>query len=88
MQIPVTIPHGLSNQSINIITDQIKMYAQFLFSRVEQVEKQDVMVVPKQEVKHMSRQEARQYLDSLSIRGVNVPADINGMRDIVNTKYL
>lgn len=64
------------------------MYAQFLFSRVEQGEMQDVKGVSKQEAKRMTTQEARQYLDSLSIKCVNVPADINGMRDIVNSKYL
>ncbi len=80
MQIPVTIPQGMSNQSINKITEQITQYAQFLFSRFNNAEKEDS--------KKMTREEARQYLDSLSIKGVNVPADFNGMKDMCNPKYL
>lgn len=51
-------------------------------------EMQEVKGTSKQEVKRMTTQEARQYLDSLSINCVNVPSDMNGMRDIVNSKYL
>lgn len=80
MQIPVTIPHGMSTQSISRITEQIAMYAEFLFSRAQKAEKP--------EARNMTREEARQYLDSLSIKCANVPADVNGMRDICNPKYL
>lgn len=80
IQIPVTIPQGMSSRRISEITEQVATYAQFLFSRVKTVDKQ--------EAKLMTQQEAHLYLDSLSIKDANVPADINGMRDICNTKYL
>lgn len=80
MQIPVTIPLGMSSNRISKITEQVAMYAQFLFSMVTTAEE----LKPKR----MTRQEARKYLDALSVKDADVPADINGMRDICNPKYL
>lgn len=80
LQIPVTIPQGMSRTNVDKITEQLTLYAQFLFSHV-----QHSRMEPSSS---MSLAEAQRYLDSLSIKGANVPDNINGIKDIVNTKYL
>lgn len=80
LQIPVTIPQGVSSTNINKITEQLAIYAQFLLSHVQNAKEEQTT--------SMSLDEAQRYLDSLSIKGEGVPKDVNGMRDIVNTKYM
>lgn len=71
LQIPVTIPQGMSRTNIKKITEQLTMYAQFLFSRIQD---------PKMETSSsMSLDEAQHYLDSLSIKDANVPENVNGI---------
>lgn len=76
IQIPVAVPQGMSRKSIDKITEQLTMYAQFLFSHVRERD------IPSKE---MTLQEAQQYLDTLTAKDVNVPADVNGMKDIINS---
>lgn len=38
--------------------------------------------------KSMSMEEALKYLDSISVHNINVPSDVNGMRDLCNPKYM
>lgn len=80
LHIPVTIPQGMSRTNVDKITEQLTMYAQFLLSHVQysKVEASSLM----------SLAEAQSYLDSLSIKDANIPDNVNGIKDIVNTKYL
>ena len=80
LQIPVTIPQGMSRTNVDKITEQLTMYAQFLLSHV-QYSKMEAS-------SSMSFAEAQRYLDSLSIKDANIPDNVNGIKDIVNTKYL
>lgn len=80
LQIPVTIPQGVSSTNINKITEQLTMYAQFLLSHVKYSNMEASS--------SMSLAEAQRYLDSLSIKDANIPDNVNGIKDIVNTKYL
>lgn len=80
LQIPVTIPQGMSQTNVKKITEQLTIYAQFLFSRIQNTKVEQST--------SMSLDEAQHYLDSLSIKGANVPENVNGIKDIVNTKYL
>ena len=80
LQIPITIPQGISRTNIKKITEQLTMYAQFLISHVQDSKMETSS--------SMSLDEAQHYLDSLSIKDANVPEDVNGIKDIVNAKYL
>ena len=40
LQIPVTIPQGISNSVIKNLTEQVTMYAQLLFSQASKTEKE------------------------------------------------
>ena len=68
LQIPLSIPKGVTSQSISQITEQVTIYAQFLLSRIK-----------KQEIAEMTNTKGMDYIRSLhAIGGTVVPADENG----------